>query len=135
MLVYACRNTLLAFPFAVHREEIREHARIGSSGRRRGESNVFSIPGRPFNSPNARGEARTGDVFITLIDPPARRTDVRVYAPMRCLLQSAEWIRQTFQPLKFGGKAVENECSAYILWGMGTLERGNKTDMYDEMLQ
>ena len=135
MLVYACRNTLLAFPFAVRREEIREHARIGSSGRRRGSSHVFSIPGRPFSSPNAHEEARTRDVLINLIRPEGRQNCVQAYAPVRCLLQSATCFRQPSKPLKIGQKAVENECFAYILWGKGEGVTVRKTDISDKMLQ
>ena len=95
----------------------------------------ISIPFRPFNSQNARGEARTRDVFINLKDPGARRTVRESDACPGDPGQSGRWICQPSQPPKMGPKAVRNECSAYIYWGEGTLDRGAKTGMYDEMLQ
>ena len=128
-------NSYSSLPFAVHREKIPKHGWERTPGDWGALSNAFPIPCRPFNSPNARGEARTRDVFINLRDPRACRTVCERYAHGGGLLQSAEWIRQPFKPLKIRGKAVENECFAYILWGKGRLATCKKTDMDDEMLQ
>jgi hypothetical protein len=67
-----------------------------------------------------------GDVFINLKDPGARRTVRKRDAYARCLLQSATWIGQPFQPAKKSRRSEENECSAYISWEESTWSREEK---------
>ena len=57
------------FPFTVDFEVIRQHGRVSSSGNLGAPGNTISILFRPFNSQNARGEARPEDVIINLERP------------------------------------------------------------------
>ena len=74
-----------------------------------------------------------GDVFINLKDPGARRTVRKRDAYTGCLLQSATWLPQPFQPAKKSEKSEENECSAYISWEESARSRVQKQSEADKV--
>ena len=105
-------NYYSSLPFTVRFTFVRSLLTLRGLGPAK-ESTAFDpLPSVPLNSQSSCRGACGGDVFITLIDPGARRT---VWTSDACPGdpgQSGRWIRQQFQPekVRLGAKEFKLLC-------------------------
>jgi hypothetical protein len=127
-LVYSCvhpsgnKNLLFVIAFYSRPRRCWILSGVRKSGSAKVWPFIWSLPTVPFSSPNARGDARVRDVFRSIDKTGVRGRSVCPHEPMGCLLQSARWLGQPFQPLFLTSSSWELAICGILFLGKGGRE-------------